>query len=290
MLGQRRVASAGPHKVGQWADQRVPESSLLRQQGLSRRRQSDALAVELGERVPPRGHLRERLLGVAAALATLHLLFLQRRHLSARQLQGLDRLDRRLGAGGRTLGRRPQFGCDGLSRGLHLGPFGDRRGELLAQLGLLPLEGGTLAFQRPQRLGATLQVLLQSSHGRPQRHDLIPTLLLMGRPRPQLSLHSREVALGGRALGLGRSALAFGVAGALLALAAFLTGLGSTLRGVVQPLGCERQVAFESADLQPNVAKPPFHFGAPRLRRVPRLYPRFPLALLLLQHPPGGGE
>ena len=104
-LGEFGVAAARVHEVGQRPDHGIVELRLRAQQCLRGWRESHTFALQLGERVPPRRHLRQRFLGPAPGRPPMRLLLLELRYAPARSLQRLRRLRRGAGLRG---GARPE--------------------------------------------------------------------------------------------------------------------------------------------------------------------------------------
>src|SRR5689334_5369493 len=129
--------------------------------------------------------------------------------------------------------------------------------------------------------GVLLQLLFELPHQRALRGEPLAYGLLLRRARGQLLLHAGEVALGSGALLIRRRALALRLTGTLLALRAFLLRPAAALRRVVEPLGREREIVFETGHVELGVGEAAFHLAAPRFRGVPRLHARFPFALRL---------
>ncbi len=290
LLREHRVAPAGTHEVGQWPDHRVAELRPLLQQRLGRGGEPHTLALELGEGVAPRRHLRQCLLGLAPCGATVRLLLFELGHAPPRLLQAGRRLPRcarqrrcLLRPRVHLLRRRPL----GLrAPGTLLG----RVGELLAQLRPLPLERRPLAFERAGTLRPPLQVLFELAHRRAPRQQAVAPLLLECRAARQLLPDRREVALRRCALGGGRGPLALRLEGTRILLLAPLPRRGAPLAGIAQPLGRERQVALQPPRLELRIGQAALHFGATRLGRVSCLHARVPFPLRLLQPGPLAGQ
>src|SRR5207237_1423616 len=156
LLGELGVTSIGAHKIRQWTQHDVTELRLVPQQGLGARSEANPLPLELGERIPPRGHLRERFFRLALRGAVVRLLLLQLGHAAPRSLQALRRLRRRLRLRRGLPRPRRHLGGGGPLRLRAGGALAGCLGELLAQLPPLSLERGALAVERPGRLGAPL--------------------------------------------------------------------------------------------------------------------------------------
>ena len=275
LFRQLRVAPPGAHEIREWTDHRVAELRFLLEQRLRRRGEPHPLALQLGERVAPGRHLRQRLLGLTPRRATARLPLLELRHLAPSPLQlfrGLRRrqLERRgllrpCAHGGR---RSPLgYGARGpLLRGLR---------QLLTQLAAFALERRALELERPERLRPALGRLLQLPHGGALRHQPVAHLLLERGTTRQLLPHRPEVALRGRALGFRRRPLALRLQRALRFLLAPPAGGGAPLARIPQPLGGEREVALEATHLQPRLVQPALDVGAPCLGGVPGLDLRF---------------
>ncbi len=248
------------------------------------------LALELGEGVAPRRHLREGPLGLAPYGATMRLLLLELGHAPARLLQAGRRLPRRVSEPRRLLrprahpgGRRP-LGLRAASTLL------GRVGELLPELRALPLQRRALALERSERLGSPLQVLLELAHRRALRQQPVAPLLLERRAACQLLPDRREVPLRRVALRGGRRPLPLRLERARVFLFPPLGCRGAPLAGVAQPLCGERQVALQPPRLELRVGQTALHLRATRLGRVARLDPGLPLPLRPLQLGPLAGQ
>src|SRR2546425_738482 len=102
----------------------------------------------------------------------------------------------------RPLRQRPRLGRRDLRARLARRALARRLAALLPQLRPLALQRGVLAFQRAQRLGAPLQILLQLADRGALHEQPLAHLLLQRRPPSELGLHRGEIALGGRALSI----------------------------------------------------------------------------------------
>ena len=279
LLGELGVTSIGAHKIRQWTQHDVTELRLVPQQGLGARSEANPLPLELGERVPPRGHLRERFFRLALRGAVVRLLLLQLGHAAPRSLQALRRLRRRLRLRRGLPRPRRHLGGGGPLRLRAGGALAGCLGELLAQLPPLSLERGALAVERPGRLGATLQILLELAHRRALRLQPVTAFLLERAAAFQLALHRGQIALGGSAFRCRGDPLALRLGRPRFLLLAVQFGRGTPLARVAQPFGGQGEIALEPPDFELRVAQTPLLLGAARFRGMSRLNPRLSLAL-----------
>src|SRR5439155_368280 len=141
----------------------------------------------------------------------------------------------------------------------------------------LALQRGALAFQRAQRLGAPLQVLLQLADRGALHQQPLAHLLLQRRPTSELGLHRCEIPLGGRALSVGGRVLPLRLHGPHLRMRAILRRLGAPLTRVVQALGRQGQIPFEPVHFHLRVRQAALYLGAPGPGRGPALHPPRPM-------------
>src|SRR6185295_17954900 len=242
------------------------------------------LALELGQSVVPRRHLREGSLGLAPCRATMRFLFLELGHTPPRLLQAGRRLPRRTSQPRCLLRPRAHLGG---RRPLGLrapGTLLRRVGELLPELRPLPLQRRALALERSEGLRAPLQVLLELTHRRALRQQPVAPLLLECRAPRQLLPDRREVPFRRVALRGGRGALSFRLERTRVFLLPPLCRRGAPLAGVAQPLGGQRQVALQPPRLELRVGQAALHL------RAARLDPCLPLPLRPLQPGPLAGQ
>src|SRR5256885_7708892 len=272
LLRQLRVAPPRAHEIRQRADHRVAELRFLFEQGLRRGGEPHPLALDLRQRVAPGRPLRQRLFRLTPRCPSVRLPLLELGHLAPGPLQLLRRLGRRqlerrglLRAGCHVRRRRP------LGLGARRPLLGGVR-DLLAQLALFPLERRALHLERAVRFRPALDPLFELPHRRALSRQPIPHVLLEGRTTHQLLPDRREVALRGGAFALRRRPLALGLRRAPRLLLTPPDGRGTALPRVAQPLGGEREIALQTAHLQPRLVHATLDVGASRLGGVPGLH------------------
>src|SRR5947209_4159553 len=200
-LGERGVAVARAHEVGERAHHGVAELAPVFQERLGCGGEPDVLALELRERVAARRQLRQGFLRLASDGASARLLLLQLRHAAPRSFQLVRRLHRRSRLGRSALRQGARLRRRRLLGRFPSGPLVCGVPQQRPQLGPLPLQRRALPLERPELLDATQQAFFQLAHRGALRQQALPHLLLARAPTRQLGLNGRRVALGRLALG-----------------------------------------------------------------------------------------
>jgi hypothetical protein len=174
--------------------------------------------------------------------------------------------------------------------GLQAGAVGGRALGAFTQGGELSFERRSLALQGPQGLGERLQLLLPLAHSSPGLAQTTAHVILGLGPAGELApdpivLDGRGVPVGG-----GSVPLAQGDLGADLHLGALLLRALAARARVGQPLGHQREVAVDPAELDPDRAEPAFDLGPLGFRGGAGSRRLFALVLAVGQPVARGGE